>query len=104
MLELAAELEEAEAAHDLGRAETLGTELHQLEEELARALGLGGRARRMGDPVERARKSVYNRIQAALKNLDAELPELAQHLRHSVRTGRTCVYAPEAPVSWQVES
>jgi tetratricopeptide (TPR) repeat protein len=104
MLELAAELEEAEAAHDLGRTETLGTELHQLEEELARALGLGGRARRMGDPVERARKAVYNRIQAALKNLDAELPELAQHLRHSVRTGRTCVYAPEAPVSWQVES
>ena len=60
---------------DLGRIETLGAELQQLEDELARALGLGGRARRIADPVERARKSVYNRIQAALKNLDAELPE-----------------------------
>jgi len=104
MNELVADLDEAEARHDLGRTEVLGAELEQLEEELARALGLGGRARRMADPVERARKSVYNRIQAALKNLDAELPELAQHLRHNVRTGRTCVYAPEAAVSWHVEA
>ena len=103
MNELAAELDEAEARHDLGRTETLRAELSQLEEELARALGLGGRARRVGDPVERARKAVYNRIQAALKNLESELPELAQHLRHNVRTGRTCVYAPEARVSWRVE-
>ncbi|MDH3685815.1 MAG: AAA family ATPase [Myxococcales bacterium] len=104
MNDLVAELDDAEARHDLGRAEAVGAELQQLEEELARALGLGGRARRMGDPVERARKSVYNRIQAALKNLDKELPELAQHLRHSVRTGRTCVYAPEGPVSWVVDA
>jgi len=104
MNELVAELEEAESHHDLGRIETLGAELQQLEDELARALGLGGRARRMADPVERARKSVYNRIQAALKNLDEGLPELALHLRHSIRTGRTCVYTPEAPISWHVEA
>lgn len=104
MHDLAAELEDAEASHDLGRAEMLGAELDQLEQELAHALGLGGRARRMGDPVERARKSVYNRIRAALKAIEKDLPELAQHLRHAVRTGRTCVYAPEASVSWHVES
>ena len=104
MHDLATELEDTEASHDLGRSEALGAELDQLEQELAHALGLGGRARRMGDPVERARKSVYNRIQAALKAIEKELPELAQHLRHAVRTGRTCVYAPEASVSWHVES
>jgi tetratricopeptide (TPR) repeat protein len=103
MHQLAARLEEAEERHDAGASETLRGELERLEDELARALGLGGRARRVGDPVERARKSVYNRIQSAIKRIEGELPELARHLRHGVRTGRTCVYAPESPLDWRVD-
>jgi tetratricopeptide (TPR) repeat protein len=103
MNQLAAGLEEAEERNDAGAAETLRVELEQLEDELARALGLGGRARRIGDPVERARTSVYNRIQAAIKRIEGDLPELARHLRHGVRTGRICVYAPESPLEWRVD-
>jgi len=28
-------------------------------------------------------------------------PELARHLRNSVRTGSACSYEPETPVSWR---
>jgi hypothetical protein len=58
----------------------------------------------VGDPVERARKSVYNRLHDAIARIEGELPELARHLRHSLRTGRTCVYQPESDVEWRVEA
>jgi hypothetical protein len=97
------DVEEARARNDLGSAEVAGSELERLEAELIGALGLGGRSRRVGDPVERARKAVYNRIRAATRSIEGELPDLGRHLRRSVRTGRTCMYAPDAPVRWIVE-
>jgi hypothetical protein len=103
MRELMIALEEAERHHDTGRSEVARAELEQLEDELARGLGLGGRARRAGDPVERARKTVYNRIRTALAGIEVDLPELAAHLHAAIRTGRTCVYLPDPPAEWRIE-
>lgn len=100
--ELSGELAEAEQFADLGRAERLRAEQEILAHELAAALGLGGRARASGDPVERARKAVSMRIAAAIKAIGRVHPPLGRHLKASVRTGRHCVYEPEDDVTWQM--
>ena len=104
MESLRSELADAEARADLGRADRARAELEALEDSLAAAFGLGGRARRAGDATERARKAVYNRIRAVTRRLEETHPELAVHLRNSVQTGRTCVYRPERPVAWGVRA
>ena len=98
--ELDREIDEAESDADLGRLERLRTERSLLADELAGALGLGGRARIAGDPAERARKAVTMRIRAAIATIAAHDEPLARHLRNAVRTGRVCSYEPEGPVSW----
>jgi hypothetical protein len=100
--ELAGELDEAEQYADVGRVDRLRAEQEFLVHELAAALGLGGRVRASGDPVERARKAVSMRIGAAIKAIDQVHQPLARHLRASVRTGRHCVYEPEEDVSWRL--
>jgi hypothetical protein len=102
LAELESELEAADAAGDLGRSERAATERDALVAQLSAAYGLGGRVRVAGDPAERARSAVTARIRDALKRIDAAHPELGRHLRHSVRTGRFCVYEPERPVTWTV--
>lgn len=98
--DLEAELTEAEAAQDRGRAERIRAERDFLAAELAAAMGLGGRARRAGDPHERARKAVGTRIRLAVDRLAEPHPSLARHLRNSVRTGIFCSYEPEHPTQW----
>ena len=100
--ELDGELAEAEADADLGRLELLRAERSMLADELAGALGLGGRVRVTGDPAERARKAVTMRIRAAVKTIGTRDEALARHLANAVRTGRLCSYEPEPGVSWQV--
>src|SRR4029077_12587847 len=57
-VELQGELAQAEAANDVGRAERILEELEMLEEQLARAVGLGGRDRKAADHAERTRTRV----------------------------------------------
>jgi tetratricopeptide (TPR) repeat protein len=103
--ELAEELDDADAAHDLGRAGRARTEYDALVDELGRSLGLGGRARSAGaEPVERLRKAVSARIRDAIRRIDGFHPELGRHLGHSVRTGVFCSYHPETPVGWRCQT
>jgi len=95
--EIAAAVEDADA----GRVDRLRVEQEFLLAELGQALGLGGRPRVSGDPVERARKAVTMRIATAVRAVDATHPDLARHLRNSVSTGRFCSYRPDRPVSWR---
>jgi hypothetical protein len=96
------ELQEAESHRNLARATHLREELDFVEHELHAALGLGSRARTSPDPVERARKSVYNRIRAVIDRNEARHWPLAKQLRHSIRTGTFCSYQPERPSRWLV--
>lgn len=102
LAELEDDLADADAAADPARAERARAERDFLAAELASALGLGGRARRSADPVERARKAVTGRIRLTIGRIEGEHPELARHLANSVRTGTFCVYRPERPVGWIV--
>jgi hypothetical protein len=98
------ELAEAESMHDLARVERAHAERDFLAAELAAALGLGGRARVAGNPTERARKAITNRVRLAIDRVAAAHPALGHHLRHSIQTGTFCAYRPEHPVYWQVDS
>ena len=103
LTELQDEFDEAEANQDVERAARARQEMDVLAEELAGAVGLGGRPRREPGPAERARKAVTWRIRNAIERIEQEHPELGRHLRHSIVTGTYCSYAPEHPVSWQVQ-
>jgi len=98
--ELDAEIAAAGDAADPGRAEKAETERDFLLAELTHAVGLGGRARRMGDDVERARTAVTARIRAAIARIAEANGELGDHFRRSVRTGRYCSYDPVGDITW----
>jgi len=102
IIDLHADVEEAESANDLGRATRAGEELDLVLAELQRSLGIGGRARPMRDAPERARQAVRARIRYALRGIADEHPILARHLEASIRTGTFCSYRPERPVNWQI--
>ncbi len=95
------ELAEAEAFADLARAERARTERDFLVAELTGAVGLHGRARKAGDPDERARKAVSLRIRQAIDRITAVHPGLGRHLTNSVRTGLYCSYQPETARLWK---
>ena len=101
LAELDDELAEAERTGDAAGSERAATEREFLLAELGAAYGLGGRARRAGDPAERARTTVTSRVRDAIGRIDKELPDLGRHLRASVRTGTYCAYVPETPTTWE---
>jgi hypothetical protein len=92
--ELREELEEAETLNDLAGAEAAREEMETLGAELSRAFGLGGRARRAGSNVERARVNVQRRLKHALERISRECPSAGKHLDWAVRTGSFCSYQP----------
>ena len=99
---LAGEIEDAEDTGRAGRAEALRAERDALVHELAAAAGLGRRDRKLGDEAERARKTVSARVRDALAKIGPVHPELADHLRSSLRMGTRCSYSPAEPVTWTV--
>ncbi len=99
---LDAAITEARTDGDEARLENAEDERDAIIAELRSATGLAGRPRRLGDPGERARSTVTARIKEALRRIEAVHPELAAHLRGSIRTGRACVYQPRETVSWRL--
>ncbi len=105
LTDLAEDIDEAQAANDVGRVERLQTEYDTLVDELTRSLGLRGRTRTAGaEPVERLRKAVSARIRDAIRRIEGLHPALGRHLSHSVRTGTFCSYQPEDPVDWRCQT
>jgi tetratricopeptide (TPR) repeat protein len=100
--DLQGELDEAERAHDVGRAERARAERESLQQTLSHALGLGGRARRTGSPAERARVRVTRTLREIIDRLNTASPALGEHLARSIRTGSYCCYAPSEVERWMV--
>jgi DNA-binding response OmpR family regulator len=102
--ELQADAAEAQRWNDLARATTAQAEIEFLTAELAAAVGLGGRDRRVASSAERARLMVTKAIRAALHKLRDNHPALGHHLATSITTGTFCTYTPDptAPFSWQL--
>ncbi|MBL9016514.1 MAG: AAA family ATPase [Myxococcales bacterium] len=95
---------DAEARGDRERARRAREEIDAIAEELALAVGIGGRDRRAGSEVERARMRVTKAIKAVIRRIADHDAELADHLDHSLKTGAYCSYAPEAAaqIQWEV--
>ena len=102
--EIAARLSRLDA--DITRADERGdqaasaravAERDALVDELRVTTGLAGRARRLGDPAERARKAVSARLHDAILRIEARHAELGRHLHESVLLGRSCQYRPAPP-------
>jgi tetratricopeptide (TPR) repeat protein len=101
--DLQEELNEATEWADDTRAAQIREEMDFLTRELAAALGLGGRNRKMGSPAERARVNITRAIRSALSRIREHSPAIADHLDATIHTGTFCSYTPDprAPVSWQ---
>jgi hypothetical protein len=95
-------LADADIHQDVERSDRLATERDALIAELARATGLGGRHRRLGDANERARSTVTARIHAAIGRIERTHPDLGRHLRDSIVTGARCAYRPAETVRWTI--
>jgi len=102
LAEIDEDIEEARTTGDDERAARADAERDFLVRELARAFGLGGRARRAGSASERARAGVTRALRQAIAGLGEHHPELGEHLDRTVRTGTYCAYLPDprAPAGW----
>jgi hypothetical protein len=99
---LETEIDRAVEQGDDARAAAFDQERAALLDELRRHAGLAGRARRLGDPRERARKNVTARIRDTLRRLDEQHPALAAHLRRTISTGTMCRYTPDQDIHWHL--
>lgn len=99
--DLQEELSQADANHDLGRAERAREELDRLVDTLSSALDLRGRPRRLGSLAERARTTATWRIRHAVRKIMVAHEPLGRHFSNSIRTGSFCAYHPEQPVQWR---
>lgn len=97
LADLRSELAEAESFGDVGRVEALRGEIDALSQQLAAAVGLGGRDRRASSAAERARVNVTRAISDAIARVREHNPLLARHLDASIRTGTFCAYQPPDP-------
>jgi tetratricopeptide (TPR) repeat protein len=106
LAEIESDLEEARQCGDAYRTEQAMAERRFLARELARAVGLGGRDRRVGSNAERARASVTLAIRRAMGRIRAAHPALGAHLDRTIRTGTFCVYLPDprVPADWRPSS
>src|SRR5262249_7215358 len=104
LAELREDLAEAERHHDAGRPERSREEIETLTEQLAAAVGLGGRDHSTGSTAERARTAGTHRLRGRIRRGAPHHPGLGDHLATRVRTGTFCSYQPdpERPIAWAV--
>ncbi|MEW6272967.1 MAG: response regulator [Thermodesulfobacteriota bacterium] len=92
--ELREQRAEVEAFNDPGRVAGIEREMQFLADQLASAIGLGGRDRRVAAAAERARVNVTRAITDGIKRIRAHCPPLARYFEASIRTGTFCSYRP----------
>jgi hypothetical protein len=86
---------EAERFNDIGRASQLGVERDLLVDQLAQAVGLGGRDRRAVSVSERARVNVTRAIRSAIRKIGELDREAGRYLDTTVVTGAYCQFDPQ---------
>ena len=102
LAEIEDDVEQARALEDAVREAQADAERDFLVRELARAVGRGGRDRRVASDSERARSGVTRAVRQAIARIGEHHPQLGAHLEHAVRTGTHCSYVPDpvAPAAW----
>lgn len=102
LLNLQHEIEQADSDNDFEKLATLQEEYDEILDHLSTSLGLRGRVRETGNPVEKARSAVTWRIRSAISKIEQAHPTLGKHLSNSVQTGTFCSYEPETEMEWVV--
>lgn len=97
-------MKQAEFQQDFYTLEKLQDEYDQLIEHLSKALGLKGKVREAGNPVEKARSAVTWRIRHAIARIEGMHPLLGAHLSNAIKTGIFCTYQPDRELDWTVIS
>jgi AAA ATPase-like protein len=100
------EIEEADSFNDPERAARAREEMELIAEQLAGAVGLGGRDRKAASTSERARVNATRSIRSLLKRVAEYDQDLGHELEATVRTGTFCAYEPDPrrPVTWTIEA
>ena len=101
--DLRQELAEAERFNDADRATRTRNEMNAIADQLASAVGLGGRHRKSSSAAERARSAVTKRIKESIVRIGKVNPALGRHLVARIKTGYFCSYDPhpDRPVVWR---
>jgi len=101
--ELRKDMDEAERFNDFYRVARTRSEMDAIAEQLAAAVGLGGRNRRASSDAERARCAVTKCIKKAIRKIGEAMPSLGYHLAARIKTGYFCSYNPhpDRPVAWK---
>jgi tetratricopeptide (TPR) repeat protein len=104
LAEIDEDIEEARVLSDDERAAQAEVERDFLVRELARAVGLGGRDRRVDSASERARASVTRAVRQSMARIHEHHPMLGEHLNRAIRTGTYCAYLPDprVPLVWKL--
>jgi hypothetical protein len=74
--------------------------MEALEDALTAAFGLNGRARKGGDPNERARKTLSTAIRRTLVHIKKENIDLWRQLKDFLDLGLFSSYHPRPQVNW----
>jgi hypothetical protein len=90
--DLEEDIDEAERNSDVARLAKLRAEKEALVAELARAVGLGGRARKASSATERARVNVQRRLKDAVARIAEADAEIGGVFERAVRTGTFCCF------------
>ncbi|MTI40198.1 tetratricopeptide repeat protein [Fulvivirga lutimaris] len=96
------QIDEAKESSDNDLLVKLEDEYDALLEYLSGAIGLSGKSRKTGGSQEKIRSAVTWRIRSAIKKINEAHPELARHLKNSIKTGTECLYQPEEKIEWMV--
>lgn len=100
--DLQSQMEEAEDVGDGIVYNKLREEYESLLAYLSKAMGMGGRARKTGSSLEKARSAVTWRIRTTIKKIEKANPQLGKHLSNSIKTGTFCSYVPESTHNWTI--
>jgi len=100
--ELQEEREYAEHNHP-DQLPEIEEEIAQLARYFAQCVGLGGKSRKGADDVSRIRKRIARVIEIAYEKIEQNDPQLADHLRKSIKTHTFMTYQPETRIDWNFE-
>jgi hypothetical protein len=97
------DMAEAERFGDSERAAKARREIDSICEQLASAVGLGGRDRCASSTAERARSAVTKRIKESINKIGESIPALGRHLEVRIKTGYFCSYNPDPDrrIAWK---
>lgn len=96
------EREDAEHNHP-EHLPAIENEIAQLAAYFAECMGLGGKTRTASDDVAKIRKRIARVIDTAYEKIEENDPQLAEHLRKSVKTHQFMSYEPETAIDWNFD-